>query len=505
MKHQFRWSFRYKLMAFVFLICTLLLFTVYSLSIYLLEPTYNKRIREDLKNSLDQLVSTIDNADFPITNTNWLGIPYISPEFAGEINQQMESGKLETSGRCIEISTVDGVKILNLEAMSSTCLLHRGRLVSNSDSGSFSVNAELAEQMRMRTIVEKNVTQTFENATTGSKQITMGKLSENGDYVVLMSADLARIPQAASVLSEQMSWVALGLLAVSLGGAWIFSTLFTRQLTKLSDATREMAHGNYDVRVDVQGDDEIADLAKDFNFMAYEVARSTQLQRDLIANISHDLRTPLTLIKGYAETIRDLTGADAEKRNQQLTVIVNETDRLSTLVNSVMELSKIGSGTEKPQKVVFDLALLCEEVAERYENICQTNGYTLEVETEQVCMTNADPAMLERVLHNLMGNALHHIGEDGWMGLRAIAMPDGSCRVEVADHGCGISAEDLPHLFDKYYRSRKDAGKVGTGLGLSITKAILQSHGFHFGVESTVGKGSVFWFQTLPIKSDATQ
>ena len=104
-----------------------------------------------------------------------------------------------------------------------------------------------------------------------------------------------------------------------------------------------------------------------------------------------------------------------------------------------------------------------------------------------------NPDMMQRALHNLLGNAMHHIGEDGIFVLRALRCPEG-VRVEVEDHGPGISAEDLPYIFDRYYRSRSDAGKQGTGLGLSITKAIFQQHGFRFGVHSTVGKGTVFWF-----------
>ena len=496
MKFPFRWSFRYKLMGFVFLICSVLLIIVYLLSVYLLEPAYNRRIKKDLDESLNHLITTIDNFPHPIIIRNWMGVPTISQEFAEELNQQVQMGQLDTSGRCIEISTSSGQKLLNIESLASTCLLHNGRVFASGNSRSFLSDAQVAEQLRFRTINEKQITQTLQNPSTGSKQITMGRLSSNGNYVVLISADLARIPQAASVLSEQMTWVALWLLAASLGAAWIFSTLFTRRIRKLSDAAREMAHGNYSVRLTPKGQDEISDLSHDFNFMAAEVARSTQLQRDLIANISHDLRTPLTLIKGYAETLRDLTGCDPEKRKSQLNVIINETDRLSGLVNSVMELSRLGSGSEKPQMVLFDLAQLCEEVASCYEDICLKNHYTLQVDTPDVCMAYADPAMLERVLHNLLSNALHHVGEDGWLGISAHALTEGGCRVEIKDHGCGISAEDLPYIFDKYYRSRKDAGKVGTGLGLSITKAILQTHEFRFGVESTVNQGSTFWFES---------
>ena len=103
--------------------------------------------------------------------------------------------------------------------------------------------------------------------------------------------------------------------------------------------------------------------------------------------------------------------------------------------------------------------------------------------------------MMERVLHNLLGNATHHMGQDGIFILRCIPLHAGGCRVEVEDHGPGILPEDLPHVFDRYYRSRKDQGKVGSGLGLSITKAILQQHGFAFGVNSIPGHGATFWFE----------
>ena len=160
-----------------------------------------------------------------------------------------------------------------------------------------------------------------------------------------------------------------------------------------------------------------------------------------------------------------------------------------------MELSKVSSGAEKLNPVDFDMSQLCFEVAGRYDAVCEQNGWTLQLEANKECMVRADPAMMERVLHNLLGNATHHMGADGVFVLRAIPMPNGGCRVEVEDHGPGIPPEELPHLFDRYYRARQDAGKTGTGLGLSITKAILQQHDFPFGVNSTIGKGSTFWFE----------
>ena len=323
----------------------------------------------------------------------------------------------------------------------------------------------------------------------------VGCLTKDGSYGVIVSASLAQIETAAEVMRSVLIPVAIFLIALNLLVAALFSRWFTRPMRQLSEGAREIADGNYDVQVPVVRNDELGLLGREFNHMAQEVKRSAQLEKDILANVSHDLRTPLTLIKGYAETVRDITGDDKAKRTEQCSIIVDETDRLSALVNSVMELSKVSSGAEKLNPVDFDMSQLCFEVAGRYDAVCEQNGWKLQLEANKECMVRADPAMMERVLHNLLGNATHHMGADGVFVLRAIPMPNGGCRVEVEDHGPGIPPEELPHLFDRYYRARQDAGKTGTGLGLSITKAILQQHDFPFGVNSTVGKGSTFWFE----------
>ena len=157
-----------------------------------------------------------------------------------------------------------------------------------------------------------------------------------------------------------------------------------------------------------------------------------------------------------------------------MNIIVDEADRLTALVSSVMELSKVTSGTYKCERVHFDMGQLCDEVSERYDAICAQNGWQLQLELpEEELPVYADPDMMQRALHNLLGNAMHHIGQDGIFILRAFRCSEG-VRVEVEDHGPGIAAADLPYIFDRYYRSRSDAGKQGTGLGLSITKAIFQ-------------------------------
>lgn len=488
----------WKLTAFVLLLCTVLLALVTLLSVQLLEPMYNRSVLSELDRAADCYAAILRKYDAIVTYDE-TGGRIINSGLMDEL--LANRGLLE--GKCLDIAdTSCTLQIGSHQLQSGQCLLHPLR-VSAGIFGEPEPKWDSAAAVNLRATVfvkgdmhfilpDDDVLPGVENGG-GTRQMVVCRNVE-GRYSLILSTDLERVGQAARVIRMQMPLIAVLLLAISAMASILLSRWFTRPILDVSGAAREMAKGNYAVRVTPRTHDELGALAEDFNAMAGEVERSAELQRSLIADVSHDLRTPLTLIKGYAETVRDLTGDDPEKRGAQLSVIVDETDRLSALVSSVMELSRYSSGVEKPKRVRFDLAQLCEEAASRYENICEQNGYTLAVEADEPCPVTADPDGMSRVVHNLLANALHHIGPDGWLALRARPQPDGAVRVEVEDHGAGIPKEELPHLFDKYYRSRSDAGKPGTGLGLSITKAILIQHGFAFGVNSEPGKGSTFWF-----------
>ena len=483
---------RAQLMLFLASICLLLLGMYWFLSTQLLEPLYNQRIEAQLAGQADQIVDLIAKSqDEGIVISSWnFGVLVVDSTFRTRLYENL-SANTQLTNFCVDISDSTLRSIITIENLYP-CLLHNSTLSARSDSG-FSWDKSTVIEMRRACRANGSWMQVL-NTSGGSSQVVVGRMSRNGHYSVLVSTSMSHVGEAGQVLSDMLPMAAVLVFCFALAAAWLFSQWFTRPLRDMSAAARQMARGNYAVRVDANRRDELGALAEDFNQMAKEVQRSAQMQRDLLANVSHDLRTPLTLIKGYAETVRDITGDNPDRRTEQLNIIVDETDRLSGLVNSVMELSKVSSGVEKPQMVLFDMAQLCEEVAERYEAVCAQNGYTLKLEADTPCLVGADPAMMERVLHNLLGNAMHHIGEDGVFVLRCLPREEGGARVEVKDHGAGIAAADLPYIFDRYYRSRSDAGKVGTGLGLSITKAIFQSHGCRFGVNSTPGQGTTFWF-----------
>lgn len=495
--HRFRrWmkgSIRRRLTIFVVGLCLLLALLVWVFAVQLMEPVYNSFIKRDLENIMYSVGSVVERAQAsgtPVTAYSpTAGREVLSSELTTMLEEAIEAGSIKAGESSIDIAGED-LRCLYWRGAISEKALHPPKDMLEGIPMSVETDSELLTLVRLKVRQDGNF---FAVLTSG--QMVVGTTTANSKYTIIVGANIERIPQSVRVLKQLMFPVLTVLILVSIMAAWFFSHWFTRPLSRLSAATKEVAKGNYNVEVHEEGSDEIAALAQDFSTMTQEVKRSAELQRDIIANVSHDLRTPLTLIKGYAETVRDLTGDDPEKRGQQLSVIINETDRLSTLVNSVMELSRMSSGHEKPEPVQFDLAQLCDEVSFRYAEICGQAGYHFQFEGDESCDVVADPAMIERALHNLLGNAVKHVGEDGFIGLRVFKAAGKTVRVEIADHGPGVPPEDLPYLFDKYYRSRSDEGKPGTGLGLSITKAIFVAHGFEYGVGSQPGSGATFWFE----------
>ena len=503
MRHHRSLGIRGQLMWFLCCICLFLLGLFWFLSTQLLEPLYTKHIESQLTTQAESIASELDKAlaDGETLSSWSFGRLYVNGSFFDKLAAQLyASGNLNSF--CVDISDSTMRTIYKIENQSY-CNLHE-TLLSDSANNDMIVSTAVAMRKKCRTT--GGFVQTLNPPRlSGSAQLLVGRNTSGGEYTVLVTTSLVHVAEAGKVLSTVLPMAAALIFAFAMTAAWLFSEWFTKPLRQLSSAARQMALGNYAVQVDNRRNDELGDLAQEFNHMAKEVQHASQMQRDLLANVSHDLRTPLTLIKGYAETVRDLTGDDKKHRDEQMNIIVDETDRLTALVSSVMELSKVTSGALKCEKVHFDMGQLCDEVSERYDAVCAQNGWQLKLEIpDEELPVCADPDMMQRALHNLLGNAMHHIGEDGIFVLRALRCPEG-VRVEVEDHGPGISAEDLPYIFDRYYRSRSDAGKQGTGLGLSITKAIFQQHGFRFGVHSTVGKGTVFWFIMTDTEDAAAQ
>lgn len=317
-----------------------------------------------------------------------------------------------------------------------------------------------------------------------------------GESFIIVISQIAPIQSVNRVLQRQFVSITAIALLLALIFAYLMARRFAKPVEKLNQSARQLALGNPDVRFDPQDSyREIEELAGTLNYAAEEISRSNQLRRELMANVSHDLRTPLTMIKMYAEMIRDLTGDNKEKREKNLKVIIDETDRLSLLVQDILDLSRMEATNHVGMEPkALDMVALINKVLERFA-VMTEQGYHFTLDAPQQAYVLGDEARLEQVVYNLLSNAINYTGEDQKVLVRVTNKFE-SVRVEVIDTGKGIPQEELANIWDRYYRAKTHIrSKVGTGLGLSIVKSILVAHNADFGIESTLGVGSDFWFE----------
>lgn len=326
--------------------------------------------------------------------------------------------------------------------------------------------------------------------------MAVGEKSNPYGYIFL-NTSLDMLDSTTAVLNSQLVYISLFLIAVGGIISFFMARRIASPIVKITDMAENLAEGKYDVTFDGEGYDESETLAATLNYASNEISKVDHLRKDLIANISHDLRTPLTMVKAYAEMIRDLSGDNPVKRNEHLGVIIEESNRLASLVNDILDLSKIESGNQEITVSEFEITAKLNEVLERYTLLSEQQGYQFILETDGEVVVRADVIKMEQVLYNLINNAVNYTGEDKKVTIRQKNFED-RVRIEISDSGAGIPEELLPLIFDRYYRAEKNKREViGTGLGLSIVKAILKQDNFPFGVQSDAGKGSTFWFEII--------
>ena len=285
-------------------------------------------------------------------------------------------------------------------------------------------------------------------------------------------------------------------LVVSLVLAVVLSQKISKPIIKTNNAAKELAQGNYEVSFEGGDYREIRELNSTLSYAASELSKVEALRKELIANISHDLRTPLTMIGGYSEMMRDIPGENTPENAQ---IILDETTRLTNLVNDMLNLSRLQSGTQTLTLTEFSLTQEIREILARYNSLTKRDGYHIVFDYKEDVTVEADQVRMSQVIYNLVNNAVNYAGQDKEILVRQRLKP-GFVRVEVIDHGEGIEPEKLELIWDRYYKVDKTHRRavVGTGLGLSIVKSVLEMHSAKYGVESAVGEGSTFWFE-LPL------
>lgn len=315
---------------------------------------------------------------------------------------------------------------------------------------------------------------------------------EDCEYIIFQNADLTPVQSTVNTLEKQYLWIGMVLLIVAVLLSMIISKVITTPIIKINEAAKSLAHGRYQPDATVKGYREIGELSDTLSYASEEISKADRLQKELISNVSHDLRTPLTMIKGYGEVMRDIPG---ENTAENIQVIIDESARLSDLVNDMLDISKIRAGSRTPELSSFCITDVVRDTLARYRKLIDKDGYKIDFTADSDVFVTADKIMILQVVYNLINNAINYTGADKYV-LVCQRIVDDEVRISVTDTGEGIDEEQLPLIWDRYYKVDKvhKMSAVGTGLGLAIVKGILELHGASYGVESSVGGGSVFWF-----------
>lgn len=328
-----------------------------------------------------------------------------------------------------------------------------------------------------------------------SENVTYAKLiNVNGDNLIAMiNAELTPVDATVHTIQVQLVLISVLMLLLSIVIALLLSKKISKPIVTTNRTAKELARGKFDVEFNSRAYKEISELSNTLNYAARELGKTESLQRELISNVSHDLRTPLTMIIAYSEVMRDLPG---ENTPENVQVVIDEAKRLTNLVNDMLDISKLQAGVMEKNSEEYNLTQSIEAVIMRYSKLTQLDGYLISFDYDQEAWVEADQYKIYQVIYNLINNAINYTGEDKRVFVKQY-LKINTVRIEVTDTGNGIDKSDISQVWERYYKVDKSHKRavMGTGLGLSIVKNILELHEAEYGVESEIGKGSTFWFE----------
>lgn len=386
-------------------------------------------------------------------------------------------------GVCIEVNDLDTI-------IYSTDNLNRGCLVEK-----YNPSLTYYKEKFMNSN-EKDITYKITNEQLNSETLVYG-IKLDTDIYAFLNTSIDPIDSTIMILKNQLLIVTGIVLMLSFVIGFYISKKLSNPITALNKSAKRLANGDYNVIFDNESDiEEIDELANTLNSARDALSKNDELRRELMANVSHDLKTPLTMIKAYAEMVRDISYKDKKKREENLNTIVEEVDRLNLLVGDILDLSSMQSSITTLNKEKFDLIELVNTILNRYKIYTVTENYIFNFTTNKdKIIINADKKKMEQVIYNLVNNAINYTGEDNTVTIK-ITDNRKNIKVEIIDTGKGIKKEDLDKIWDKYYKSSKKHKRnmIGTGLGLSIVKNIFVLHDYEYGVLSKKNIGSNFYF-----------
>lgn len=355
---------------------------------------------------------------------------------------------------------------------------------------------------------------------TSGEQLGISYLNEHGDPIIIVGQPIIYKNRPAALIlynsvtelralkelnRRQLTVVSAGLALVASLISFILARNFTRPILNIKGTVEQLAKGDFTAVPDVKRRDELGSLSCSVCQLSSELQRIDVLRKEVIANISHELRSPLALIAGYSEMVRDVTGFDENVRNRNMDLIIRETQRLSQMVDDIMDYSQLQAGYSQLKLDTYDLCELVESSVDYARDVAKEYSISIEY---AACAKDipvlVDPLKISQVLRNLLNNAINHTDNGETITVRILwdKEPEKG-RVCVCNPGEPIPAEEAQLIWERYKRVQHQGGrKEGTGIGLAIVSSILNAHGLEYGVTST-NRSNCFWF-TFTVNKQAS-
>lgn len=380
----------------------------------------------------------------------------------------------EDNGICIQIFT-------DKKIIYDSQIFNKGCMPKNVDYRDVFIKSSLDKE------TYKLINPRFNN------EVLLKAIKLNSNTYAFLSSSLQPLDGAVEIIKKELVIVSIMVLLFSFLIGYFISKKLSKPIEKINKTAKIMAQGDYENTYFFIDENilELNELVSTLNQTNDELTKIDELQKEILANVSHDLKTPLTMIKAYAEMVRDLTYKDDVKREDNLNVIIEETDRLNLLVNDIIELTKINNDLQNLNITEFDLVELINSIINRF-SIMDANFV---FKNKLPIIVKADKIRIEQVIYNLIINAINYTGKDKKVIIN-LKENDKYVHVEIKDTGKGIDEEDLKLIWKRYYKVDKKyrREKKGSGIGLSIVENILKKHKFNYGVNSIKNKGTTFYF-----------
>ena len=474
-------SIKWKIFVFLLCFCFILLCFLWVFQVLFLDRFYKTIRTNEIRDISSLIAASVDDDGFFDAN--------IMDDIVASYNV------------CLEIATNIGHPIYSI-CNTNNCIIHRMTadekrnlyMITFEHGGEHTITYRYARVVS--TIRRSGLGHHISFETVPEESLVYANIlfDDHGNTALLLvNAIITPVGTTANTLRVQLNYITGFAVLVSILLALLISRRVSKPIEKINKAAKQLAVFDYDVVFEETGYKEINELAATLNFTANELSKVESLRKELIANVSHDLRTPLTLISGYAEAIRDLPSDD---NSENIQIIIDESRRLSSIVADLLDISKLQSGMDFLNLTKYNFTETVEKTISTISELVKKDGYKINFIKDEDIYITADELKISQTVYNLLINAVNYTGEDKTITVKQTAS-DSHVKLMVIDTGEGISEEDLPYIWDRYYRIEKNHKRsvTGSGLGLSIVKQIIELHGGSWGVSSGIGAGSAFWIE----------